>query len=50
MGIVNITAVCTSNLQRAVQTASILDQQAGLGPVCGCCGVAGSRVLRIDVL
>ena len=33
MGIVNITAVYTSNMQRAVQTASILAQQAGLGSV-----------------
>ena len=33
MGIINITAVYTSNMQRAVQTASILSQQAGLGPI-----------------
>ena len=33
MGIVNISAVYTSNMQRAVQTAGILAQQAGLGQV-----------------
>jgi len=33
LAVMNISAVYTSNMQRAVQTASILSQQAGLGPV-----------------